>query len=130
MMLGSPRLYLVVALCGLACTTPQIHERCRFVTHHIPQPPMPSAFAAIDRQLVRRAIEMTQQCREMKGSYSFTFRANFAERLLPAVCDRLEHARSFAAGGSFKEAGRRYVSLLVASQVLELAVATVSLAEY
>jgi hypothetical protein len=120
----------MVALCGLACATSQIQERCRFVTHHVPQPPMPSAFAVIDRQLIGRAIGMTQQCREMKGSYSFTFRVNFAERLLPDLCDRLERARSFAAGGSSREAGRLYGSLLVASQVLELAVATISMAEY
>jgi hypothetical protein len=73
---------------------------------------------------------MAQQCRELAGSYSFEFRKNFAEQLLPELCHRLERARSFAAGGSFQEAGWRYESLLVASQVVELTVATISMAEY
>jgi hypothetical protein len=59
------RLCLVIALCGFACASTQIQERCRFVTHHVPQPPMPPEFAAIDRHLVGRAIAMTQQCREL-----------------------------------------------------------------
>src|SRR4051794_3624989 len=124
------RLLIMVALSGLGCATPEIQEHCRFVIQHVPQPPMPPELAAIDRVLVRRAIGMTQQCRALKGSYSLLFRANFAERLLPELCDRLERARSFAAGGSLHEAGRRYQSLLVASQVVQLAVATVSMAEY
>ena len=57
------------------------------------------------------------------------FRVGFAEQFLPDVCDRLERARELALAGRTAEAGRKYQALLVASQVMQFAIAMHTVAQ-
>lgn len=82
-----------------ACATSQIQERCRLVDEHVRLPVMPGELAAIERVLVDRTGQTVRQCRELKRSYSVAFRINYAERLLPELCARLERARTLAGRG-------------------------------
>jgi hypothetical protein len=73
---------------------------------------------------------MVSQCRELKGSFSVAFRIHFAERLLPELCSRLERARGLAQHDeTFRQAAGAYQGLLLDSQVLQLSVAVMSMAE-
>src|SRR5262245_20559827 len=113
----------------LACThEPQV--RCRLVAEHIQAPEPPPGFAQLDRTLLQRAICTAQEVGELQGSLAGSFRIDFCEETLPLLCTRLELARQLALRGKSREAGLKYQALLVASQVLELAVALHVFSEY
>jgi hypothetical protein len=91
---------------------------------------MPPGFAEIDQLLVERAITTTTQAREIRGSLAVSFRKYFGEQFLPELCAHLERARLLAASNRVREAGAAYESLLVASQILQLAVAVMAMADH
>jgi hypothetical protein len=105
-------------------------ERCRFVTEHVPTPALPPALGTVDHLLIRRALCMTQEVRELQGALARPFRIYFAEESLPILCDRLEEARRLSVAGKLREAGAKYQALLLASQVFELAIAVHAFSEY
>jgi len=113
----------------LACL-PKIVERCRLVTDPIPPPALPAGFAEIDALLLRRATDMTVATRDLNRFLVFFFHKEFAEGLLPFFCGQLERARELAMAGRTAEAGRKYQSLLVMSQVLAFGVAVYAMAQY
>lgn len=115
------RLYLLLTL--TACATPEIEERCRFVTEHVRPPPMSAEFGEVDRALVKQVIDATLLSRELRGSLARSFRLTFASELLPELCSRLDRARALASSGEVRAAGSTYQSLLLASQVLQLTLA-------
>jgi hypothetical protein len=122
----------VVTLClasHLACV-PSITERCWLVVRHAPPPSLPGGFAELDALLLRRATDMTLASRGLNSSLVFVFHKDFAEVLLPSLCERLERARALAMAGRIAEAGKKYQALLVSSQVLAYAVAIQSTAQY
>ncbi len=119
----------MVVATQLACV-PRIMERCRLVTHPTPPPALPAGFAELDALLLRRATDMTLASRDLNSSLAIVFRRDFAEVLLPALCERLERARTLAMAGRTAEAGKTYQALLVSSQVLAFAVAIQSMAQY
>jgi len=126
MRLARTVLPLVVAL---ACAhEPQ--ERCRLITEHVPTPELPSGFAQVDHALLQRAICTAQEVRRLQGSLARSFRIYFSEETLPLLCGRLELARQLALSGRTREAGLKYQALMVASQVLDLAVALHVFSEY
>ena len=84
----------------------------------------------MDALLLRRATDMTLASRDLNGSLVIVFHRDFAEQLLPALCEHLEQARALAIAGRAVEAGRKYQALLVSSQVLAFAVAIRSMAQY
>lgn len=122
----------VAALCAtltVACSTP-IQQRCRLVTDQASPPPMPLGFVELDRILMQRVCAAGSVVRELRRRRTEIYRREFAGVLLPALCERLERARVEASSGFVREAGAHYQSLLVASQVLELYVALLQVAEY
>jgi hypothetical protein len=84
---------------------------------------MPAEYAELDRILVAQATQVMADARELRGSLAVQFRMGLGERLLPELCGRLERARALAAVGKVKEAGAAYQALLLALQVVHLAVA-------
>jgi len=121
---------LALALAAQLACMPKITERCWLVTNPTPPPALPAGFAELDALLLRRAADMTLASRHLDSSLVIVFRRDFAEMLLPALCDRLEQARKLAMAGRSAEAGRKYQALLVSSQVLAFAVAMQSMAQY
>jgi guanyl-specific ribonuclease Sa len=73
---------------------------------------------------------MTVASRDLNNSLVIVFHKDFAELLLPALCERLEQARALAMAGRTAEAGRKYQALLVSSQILAYAVAIQTMAQY
>lgn len=120
---------LACAVLFLACATP-VRERCRYINEHIPRPPMPSELAQLDRALIHRAVEFTLAIRRLKRLPTQPYQRDFAETLLPALCERMERARSDAAAGRIQQAAAHYQNLLVASQVLGLEVALLQVGDY
>lgn len=116
-------------LVELACV-PEIKERCRLLTAPTPPPALPHDFAELDALLLGRVTDMARASRDLNRSIVIVFHKDFAEVLLPDLCQRLEQARALAVAGQTVEAGRKYQSLLVASQVLAYAVAVQSMAQY
>jgi hypothetical protein len=112
----------------LACL-PQIQERCPLITEPRPPPALPHDLAVVDALLLRRATEMVDASRGLHRFQVWWFRVGFAEQFLPDLCGRLERARELAVAGRIAEAGRKYQSLLVASQVMQLAIAMHAVAQ-
>jgi hypothetical protein len=125
-----PRAALALALTAQLACMPRITERCWLVTHPTPPPALPIGFAELDALLLRRATDTTLASRHLDNSLVIVFRKDFAEMLLPALCERLEQARKLSMAGRTAEAGRKYQALLVSSQVLAFAVAMQSMAQY
>jgi len=124
------RAALAVLLAAHLTCVPEIKERCRVVTDPAPPPALPRGFAELDALLLQRATDMTVAARDLNSSLVIVFHRDFAEQLLPVVCERLQQARELAMSGRTAEAGRKYQALLVASQVLAFAVAVQSAAQY
>src|SRR5262249_27741256 len=125
------RIPFVAPVLALAACVPQIRERCALVTDRISAPAsLPSDFAAIDALLLERAGRMVEDAQELRGSLARSFRIYFADEPLPLLCGRLERARTLAIAGRTREAGVKYQSLLLASQVIELAISVHATAEY
>jgi len=124
------RAALALSLAAQMACVPKITERCRLVTNPTPPPTLPAGFAELDALLLRRATDMTLASRHLDSSLVIVFRRDFAELLLPELCERLEQARSLAMAGRTVEAGRKYQALLVSSQVLAFAVAIQTMAQY
>src|SRR6185295_9054206 len=127
---GAFRGLLVLSLAVQLACLPKIVERCRLVTDPIPPPALPAGFAEIDALLLRRATDMTVATRDLNRFLVFFFHKEFAEGLLPFFCGQLERARELAMAGRTAEAGRKYQSLLVMSQVLAFGVAVYAMAQY
>jgi hypothetical protein len=89
---------------------------------------MPPGFAEVDLALLGRAIDTTLLSRELNGALVVSFRRDFAEKVLPELCGRLERARRLGAEGRAKEAGTVYQGLLLSSQVMHLTVAMMLMA--
>jgi hypothetical protein len=66
----------------------------------------------------------------LRGSATTSFHIVFARDTLPLLCSRMAQARELARAGQLAAAGRKYQALLVASQVMELAVAVHAVVEY
>jgi len=126
----APRAVLALTLAASLACMPEITERCRLVTRPTPPPALPAGFAELDALLLRRATDMTLASRHLDNSLVIVFRKDFAEVLLPSLCERLDQARKLAMAGQTVEAGRKYQALLVSSQVLAFAVAVQSMAQY
>lgn len=124
-----PLIAVVCALLALACATP-VRERCRFINEHVPRPPMPAELAQLDRALIHRATEFTLALRRLKRLPTRAYQRDFAETLLPAICERMERARGEAAAGHVHQAGVHYQNLIVASQVLGLEVGLLQVGDY
>src|SRR4051812_11357513 len=73
---------------------------------------------------------MTLASRKLNRFLVWQFRVTFAEQTLPILCGTLERARALAMAGRPAEAGRKYQALLIASQVVQLAVAMHVTAQY
>ncbi|HEY8208474.1 MAG TPA: hypothetical protein VIG99_13380, partial [Myxococcaceae bacterium] len=113
----------------LACVA-QIREQCPLITEPMPAPAMPVELARVDSVLIQRALCMTNGARALQGPLARSFRIYFAYETLPILCARVEQARQLASSGRIQEAGRKYQALLVASQVVELAIAIHTFSEY
>src|SRR4051812_38930080 len=124
------RVSLVLVLVAQVACLPTITERCRLVTNPTPPPALPAGLSELDALVLRRATDMTLASRDLNNSLVIVFHKDFAELLLPALCERLEQARALAMAGKTAEAGRKYQALLVSSQVLAFAVAIQAMAQY
>src|SRR5215217_3787198 len=102
------RRLLVVATAAVACTSPEIQERCRYVTQHTQRPPMAQELVPIDRLILNRTLRITAEARELERSLSVPFRINYAEQFLPEYCSQFDRARALAAGGKVPQAARVY----------------------
>jgi len=118
---------VAVALLG-AC--PEIQERCRYVTEHTRQPPMVRELAVVDSLILNRTLRITAEARELHRPIAASFRVRYAEQFLAEYCGEFERARTLASAGQVQQAARVYQGLLLASQVVELAVAVVRLSEH
>ncbi|HYV49932.1 MAG TPA: hypothetical protein VFA20_33985 [Myxococcaceae bacterium] len=67
---------------------------------------------------------------QLHGSATTSFHITFALDALPLLCGRMAQARELARAGQLAAAGRKYQALLVASEVMELAVAVHAVVEY
>jgi hypothetical protein len=112
-----------------ACVA-EIHEQCSLITDQVPAPAMPAELARVDSLLVQRAICMSGAAHDLRGSMARSFRIYFAYETLPVLCARLGQARQLASSGRIREAGRKYQALLVATQVIELAISIHAFSEY
>lgn len=121
------RLFAVVLILS-SCAAP-IRERCLFVTEDVAPPRMPREFTEIDQLLVQRARSMSSAARQLKRSLTNSSKRVYLEEILPRLCDLLAEARAQAARGELTEAGTRYQGLLVASQVMQLEVAMLQMAD-
>jgi len=119
---------LVLAIL-LACI-PEIHEQCPLITEKVQAPVLPADFARVDALLIQRAVCMTNEVQQLRGSLARSFRIYFAYDTLPPLCARLQQARQLAASGKARSAGKKYQALLVAAQVIELAIAVHAFSEY
>lgn len=105
-------------------------EHCAVIAEGSVRPSLPSGFAEVDRTLVERTRSMTDAARALRGSLARSFRIYYSEDTLPLLCGRLEQARALATNGRAREAGMKYQALLVASQVIALAIALHGFSEY
>lgn len=122
---------VAVALVGLiGCARPELQQRCRLVTQHVVPPAMPADFRQLDLLLLGRAVNAAKIAESLKSPLTRSYQKAFAEDVLPYLCDRMELARQFAASGHIREAGREYQALLGASQLLQLELAVMQVAEY
>src|SRR5437868_7774666 len=120
---------LAFALVLLLACLPEIHERCPLLIGPRSTPALPRDLAVLDALLLRRATEMMEASRGLHRFQVWWFRVGFADQFLPDLCGRLERARELAMAGRTAEAGRKYQALLVASQVMQFAIATHAVAQ-
>ncbi|HYV48592.1 MAG TPA: HNH endonuclease [Myxococcaceae bacterium] len=124
------RRLVVLAAIGPLCTSPEIREQCRYTTEHTRQPEMARELALIDSLILNRLLRLTVQVRELHTPVSAAFRVHHADQFLPQLCGQIDLARELATAGRTREAARVYQGLLLASQVAELSVAMIRMAEY
>ncbi len=120
----------VVAVVAVACASPEIRERCRYVTEHTRAPELPPELAPVDRLILTRMRRRTGEVRDLNRSLSVPFEENYAKEFLPEYCGQLDLARTLAAGGKVHQAARVYQGLLLASQVIELGIAVMRIANH
>lgn len=120
---------LILGLAAQLACLPAIKEQCPLITNPAPAPVLPRDLAQLDALLIRRATEMVEASRGLHRFQVWWFRVGFAEQFLPDLCGRLERARALATAGRIAEAGRKYQALLVASQVMQFAIAMHAMAQ-
>ncbi|HET7110410.1 MAG TPA: hypothetical protein VFI41_06025 [Gemmatimonadales bacterium] len=120
---------LAVGLAVLLACVPEIKEHCPLLTEPRSPPALPRDLALLDALLVRRATEMVDTSRGLHRFQVRWFRVGFAEQFLPDLCARMERARTLAMAGRTAEAGRKYQGLLIASQVMQFAIAVHAVAQ-
>jgi len=126
---GGLRSLLVFGLATQLACLPEIKERCPLIIGSTPAPSLPNDLAQLDALLIRRATELVEASRGLHRFQVWWFRIGFAEQILPDLCGRLERARELAMRGRTAEAGRKYQAVLVASQVLNFAIAMHAVAQ-
>jgi hypothetical protein len=121
---------LVVVLATQPACVAEIRARCPVISEPSTSAALPHDFAQLDGLLTHRALQMMHDVDQLHGSATTSFHIVFARDTLPLLCGRMAQARELARAGQFVAAGRKYQALLVASQVMELAVAVHAVVEY
>jgi len=123
------RVLLVFVLAAQPACLPEIKERCPLIVGSTQAPALPHDLAQLDALLVRRATDLVEASRGLHRFQVWWFRVGFAEQILPDLCGRLERARELAMAGRTVEAGKKYQAVLVASQVVNFAIAMHAVAQ-
>lgn len=128
------RAALCAVLAAVLVTQPacvaEIRAQCPVISESRPVAALPRDFAQLDGLLAHRAMQMMHDVDQLHSSATTSFHIVFSKDTLPLLCGRMAQARELAMSGQIVAAGRKYQALLVASQVMELAVAVHAVVEY
>jgi len=121
---------LVAVLATQSACVAEIRAQCPVLSDPRPASALPHDFAQLDGLIAHRALQMMYDVDQLHGSATTSFHIVFAMDTLPLLCGRMAQARELARAGQLAAAGRKYQALLVASEVMELAVAVHAVVEY